>query len=79
METIQLAINEAGRRIGDSHHRAKLTDHEVEQILQLHVEGYGYRRLAQMFDVSRSTIRDIIKGRCRSQFPASWKVIRTEV
>lgn len=79
MVTIQLAINEAGRRIGDSHHRAKLTDHEVEQVLQLHTEGYGYRKMATMFDVSKSTIRSIVTGRCRAQFPASWKVIRTEV
>lgn len=78
MAIIQFAINEAGRRIGDSHHRAKLTDHEVEQVLQLHSEGYGYRKLAAMFDISRSNIRHIIKGRCRAQFPAGWKVIRTE-
>lgn len=79
MATIQLAINEAGRRIGDSHHRAKLTDHEVEQVLQLHAEGYGYRKLATMFETSRFTIRDMVKMRRRTQFPASWKVIRTEV
>lgn len=78
MATIQVAINEIGRRIGHDHHRAKLTNGEVEMLLQMHSEGIGYRKLAGMFEVSKSQVRYIIKGSCRAQFPAGWRVIKVE-
>lgn len=38
----------------------KLSDHEVELIRYLHeVEGWGYRRLAKKFEVSKTHIRRI--------------------
>jgi hypothetical protein len=50
---------------GENHHRAKLTDHEVEQMRQLHGEGYGYGKLAKMFDVSKSHARNLCLVRQR--------------
>ena len=53
---------------GERHHRAILTDAEVESIRRLHAEhqtGHpshlGYRRLARMFEISRETIRRVVK------------------
>lgn len=56
-----VAINAEGRVVGEDHPRAKLTDADVELIRELHeeYEGYGYRKLAKMFDVSRWYIRDL--------------------
>ena len=69
------AINAEGRRIGDSHHHAKLTNGEVELILQLHESGLGYKRIAIKMEVSKSQIRNIILGRKRCQSPHAFKVV----
>lgn len=45
--------------------RTVLTDHEVELMRQLHEEGYGYRRLAKIFEIHRMTVRDIVTYRHR--------------
>lgn len=47
---------------GQAHHRAKLTDHEVGLVRELH-EKYrlGYRQIARKFECSPWTIRDICK------------------
>jgi len=70
-----IGVNEVGARVGESHHNAKLTDAEVDMLLQLREEGWGYRRLAAMFDVSKRTVRGYCAGQRRCQVPARWKVI----
>jgi len=71
-----VGINEKGLRVGEDHHRAKLTDHDVELIRELHEEhGLGYRTLAKKFEVSRSLIRHICKYTLRCQFAAAWKKV----
>ena len=78
MAVIVLDLNDLKRRIGESHHRAKLTNAEVEVIRQLHAEkAMGYRKLAQKFDVASCTVRNIIKLRTRVQMPTEWRVIKT--
>lgn len=49
-------------RRGEAHYMAKLTDHEVVLIRELH-EKYklGYRKIAEKFECSPWTIRDIVK------------------
>ena len=66
-------IGEAGKSVGQTHHMAKLTDAEVENIRRLHDEGYGYRKLAKMFDTPRETIRDIVRCKFRAQIVVSIK------
>ena len=66
-------VNERGYRIGEAHHRAKLSDHDVELIHELIEAGVTQRQIAFKFEVSRSTIRDIHSGRCRSQSAARFK------
>lgn len=70
---ILAAVNEKGRRIGEDHPCAVLTNHEVEIVFQLHEEGWGCRRIARKLEVSRSLIRKILKGELRAQFPARYK------
>lgn len=70
---LTVAINEIGRRIGDSHHNAKLSNGEVELLLGLAGEGWGYRRLSAKFEVSKSLVRNIVKGRTRCQTPQGWR------
>jgi DNA-binding NarL/FixJ family response regulator len=62
-----IALNENGRRIGESHPRAKLLDHEVDQVLDLLDAGLSYAEVALKFDVSKSCIAHIATGRRRGQ------------
>lgn len=62
-----IAFNESGRRIGEGHPRAKLLDHEVEQVLALLDAGLSYAEVAAKFDVSKSCIAHIAAGRRRGQ------------
>lgn len=55
-----------GHRIGESHPRAKLSDHDVRLIRELHEQhGLGYKRLGEKFEAPRSTIADICCYRTR--------------
>lgn len=68
-------INYCGRRIGEGHHRAKLSDADVEQVLALREEGLGYTAIARKLDhvpggVAKSTVRDICTGQTRAQLCA---------
>lgn len=65
-----IPVNEGGRRIGQTHHRAKLSDGAVEQILVLHGTGLSYAKIAEKFGCAKSTVRDICTGRIRSQLCA---------
>lgn len=62
-----LAVNDRGYVIGEQHHRAKLSDHEVDLVLELIDEGIPPGEVARKFDISRRTVRDYIAGRYRSQ------------
>lgn len=71
-------VNEGGRRIGEDHHRAKLTDADVEQIIAMLDAGMGYRRIAAKFDdieggISKTTIAKIARGEIRAQLCAKIK------
>lgn len=55
------------RLYGQSHPRAKLIDHDVEMIRQLHEQGMGYRQTADKFGVSRHTVKSICLFRRRGR------------
>lgn len=77
MKVELVLVNGIGRRIGESHHRALLTDEDIDRIRELHEQhGWGYRRLAVKFDISRSHVRYICLYRMRAQTPESVKTVR---
>lgn len=77
-------VDEHGRRIGEGHPRAKLTDEEVELIRQL-AEGdaryppMSYRVIAEKFEIGVATVYDIVHYRRRASTVAGWKAIRVDV
>ena len=71
-----LAVNDRGQRIGESHPRAVLTDHEVGLLQDLRDEGYSYSRLAKMFEVSKGTVAKILTGQRRCQTPVAFRRAR---
>ena len=48
------------------HYAAKLTDHEVEIVRQLHDEGLSYLEIAKKFGVSKPSIQRICTHRTRN-------------
>lgn len=70
-------VTDRGYVIGEQHHRAKLSDHDVELVLSLLEEGMAQRIIAEKFECSRRTIRDIAKGRTRGRAPDGYRPPRT--
>jgi FixJ family two-component response regulator len=81
-----VAVDEHGRRVGESHPRAKLTDHEVELIRQLAEgelvrnaqgrfvkQGLTYAEIAAKFDISSETVKSIALYRKRATTVARFK------
>lgn len=68
-----LAVNDRGYVVGEQHHRAKLSDHEVDLVLALLADGMSERLVAEKFEIARRTVRDIKAGRIRSQVPTDWR------
>ena len=55
--------NHTGHRVGQDHHRAKLTDEQVRQLRQDHDNDLGgYGTLAKKYGIAPSTARDIVNG-----------------
>lgn len=73
MTTRLIGVTAAGRRVGDYHPNAKLSDGDVQLLLEMHSEGWGYRRLAKKFELSPSGVRYICEGRNRGQRVERWK------
>lgn len=72
-----VAVNERGYRIGEDHPNAKLTNHEVELILELREQCWGYRQIADKFEISKSQVRNICLGIKRCQTP--WRIKRVHL
>lgn len=71
---VTFAVDERGNPLGEQHHRAILSDADVELIRDIYDEGMvGYGLLAQVFGVSRATIRDIVTFRRRATTPAEYR------
>lgn len=75
--TRTVQINDAGLRIGEDHPKAVLTDRDVMLFFQMRAEGMGYRRLAAIFEISKSHARNICKGRARCQTATRSKEVTT--
>lgn len=70
-----VGVNERGLRVGEDHQHARLTDAECELIRQMHEGGMSYKKLADKFEVGKSTIADIVKMRRRGQFAVNWRSV----
>lgn len=73
-----ICVNARGRRIGEDHHRAKLSNADIDLILELRDEGMSLGAIARKMDhvpggIGKSTVRDICTGRIRAQLPADYK------
>lgn len=75
-----VGISEFGSRVGETHHRARLSDHDVDLIRSLRDDyGLTYQAIADKFECSKSTVRDICKCRRRWQRPETWKKVAVKI
>lgn len=72
---VVVGVNERGRLVGQSHQNARLTNQEIDLLLEMHDKGYGYRRLAKIFNVSKSAARKYCKGEMRCQLATRFKEV----
>lgn len=70
-----VAVNERGRRVGEDHHNAGLTNHEVDLLLAMRDEGCTYRFLADCFGISKSSVAMICRGERRCQVAMNFKTV----
>lgn len=68
-----MGVNEKGRPVGESHPKARLTDHDVDLIFVLYQDGMTIVEIARKFECRKSVINDILKGRRRAQRAVRWK------
>jgi hypothetical protein len=72
--------NENGRRCGETHHRAKLTDQQVDQIRDLREEQHwSYGRIALALGISKSAVFDICQYRKRADSIVEWRALKAIV
>lgn len=61
----------AARRIrarGECHPKAKLSNHDVDLVLELRSHGFTYDELSLKFETPKSTIQGICKGLTRAKY-----------
>jgi len=73
MTTSYIPTNATGRRIGEAHQRAKLSDREVELIRQLHETGTSSFEIAEKFEITPRHVQRLVSFRQRNQTPDAWR------
>lgn len=74
---VVVAYNERGRRMGQTHHRAKLSDAQVDQIRELHEDRHwSYSRIAALICISKSAVAMICQYRRRADVITYWRALK---
>lgn len=72
-----LPRDENGRIVGEHHHMATLTNHQVDLIRELREEHcMTYAALAHMYSVPRSTIQMICNYKRRASTAVQWRPVK---
>jgi len=66
-------IGELGRCVGESHGRAKLSDHEIELVRQLKEEGMPAKEIAEKFEVSKRYVYKLANFERRACVISEWR------
>lgn len=68
-------VNDSGHIIGEDHWRARLRNATVDNVWDMRDTGMSYQAIATAVGCSKSTVRDICKGRRRAQTATGQKRI----
>ncbi|HEY5993927.1 MAG TPA: helix-turn-helix domain-containing protein [Gallionellaceae bacterium] len=69
-------IGEYGKRIGETHGMAKLTDHEIDLVRQLKEEGMPAAEIAEKFEVSKRYVYKLANFERRASVVAEYRRVR---
>ena len=72
---IRVFLNASGKRIGESHPGAKLTDHECDLVAQLVADGMTLSAVAEKFGISKAGAWKIATGRRRGKAVAQVRMV----
>jgi hypothetical protein len=75
VSTRDVGINDQGLRIGQYHQHAKLTDADVDRLLELREQGWSYARLAAKFDICKTHAWKICNGQKRGQLVKAFRTV----
>jgi hypothetical protein len=64
------SVNDAGRTVGEHHHRAKLADEDIELIRTLREQGLSYREIAAKFDDTLVVSKSMVHAVCTYRYRA---------
>jgi hypothetical protein len=74
------AYNEQGRRIGELHHNARISDEMVDRIREMKEDlGYGYLRICKELNLALTTVRKICTYQRRADTPARYVRRKIEI
>ena len=68
-----VTLNEDGRRIGESHPRAKLSDNDVDDIRDMFDRGVSTHQIAARFQLHERYVRKLCDFKARNQVMVSDK------
>jgi hypothetical protein len=68
-----VALNEDGQRIGETHPRATLTDHDIDLMFALREGGMQVKVIAEKFDITRRHASRVLNCHQRNQTAARWR------
>ncbi len=79
LRIVYVPVSDYGHPIGEHHHKAKISDADVELMRQLKEQGQALKEINERFpDVSECTIRDICLYKKRATTPARWRKVYKE-
>ncbi len=72
-KTQVVQIGEYGKRIGETHGRAKLSDHEIDLVRQLKEEGMPATEIAAKMEISKRYVYKLVNYERRASVVAEWR------
>ncbi len=73
MKSKTIQIGEYGKRVGQTHGMAKLTDHEIDLVRQLREQGMPAKEIAEKFEVSKRYVYKLVNYERRASVVAEWR------
>ena len=66
-------IGEYGKRVGETHGRAKLSDHEIDLVRQLKEEGMPAAEIASKMEISKRYVYKVVNFERRASIVAQYR------
>lgn len=68
-----VGVTDKGCRVGQDHPRAKLTNADIDLLLQMRDDGMSYGRLAEIFEAPKASVACWCKATRRNTAPTAFR------